>query len=62
MASRLGRMGVRSRASLWLALTILVVAATMMHPTFASLLAIALIAVLLLALRWAARLEGRASR
>ncbi len=37
---------------------VLIVAATMMHPTFASLLAIAIIAGLLALLQWVAREEG----
>lgn len=50
---------VKNRASIWLSFAVMIVAATMMHPTFASLLAMAIIAGLLFALRWAAHVEGR---
>lgn len=52
-------LAVRSKASAWVALVIFVVAATMMHPTFASLIAEALIGVLLFLMRWLAHIEGR---
>ena len=51
---------VQNRASIWLSFIVLVIAATMMHPTFASLIAIGLIAVALAVLRWVAHVEGRA--
>jgi len=50
---------VRNRASIWLCFAVMVVAATMMHPTFASLLAMCLIAILLALVRWTAHVEGR---
>lgn len=55
-----GVLAVRTNASLWLCLVIVVLAATMMHPTGASLLSILLIGVLLAAVRWTARREGEA--
>lgn len=48
----------KNKASIWLSFAVLVVAATMMHPTFASLLAMGIIAGLLWAVRWAAHIEG----
>jgi hypothetical protein len=53
---------VENRASIWLAFVVLVLAATMMQPSFASLVTILLIAAFLFALRWAAHLEGRHSK
>ena len=46
-------------ASLALCIAIVVVAATMMQPTGASLIAIVVVAALLGVMRWAAHLEGR---
>ncbi len=53
---------IRWLRSSWLCVVVLIVAAIMMHPTFASLLAIAIIAGLLLLLRWVARTEGASLR
>lgn len=52
---------IRTKASGWVGLIILVTAATMMHPTFASLIAEALIGFLLILMRWLAHFEGRHS-
>ena len=60
--SSLHEFAVQNRASVWLSFTILVVAATMMHPTGASLFAIVIIGVLLTILRWVAHLEGKYSK
>lgn len=45
--------------SFWLAISILLIAATMMHPTFASLLSEGIIAALLWSLRRQAWKEGQ---
>ncbi len=49
---------VRNNVSVWLCFMVMIVAATMMHPSFASLLSIGVIAVLLIILRWVAHIEG----
>lgn len=49
---------VQNKASLWICFMVLIVAATMMHPSFASLIAIVIIAALLALLRWTAHVEG----
>ena len=51
---------VRNRASIWLSFLIAIVAATMMHPSFASMVSMVLIGALLVALRAVAHIEGRA--
>jgi hypothetical protein len=51
---------VQNKASVWIAFCIAIVAATMMHPTFASVLSIIAIGALLCVLRWVAHMEGRA--
>lgn len=50
-----------NHTSTWLMVGVLLPAATMMHPTFASLIAIGVIIVLLFALRWVAHMEGYAA-
>jgi hypothetical protein len=50
---------VKNRGSVWLSFMVLIVAATMMHPTGASLIAICVIGGLLAILRWVAHIEGR---
>lgn len=49
---------VQNKASLWICFMVLIVAATMMHPSFASLISIVTIAGLLGALRRIAHSEG----
>lgn len=55
----LHQFAVRNRVSIWLCFCALVVAATMMHPTFASLIAIGILAFLVFAIRTIAHIEGR---
>ena len=50
---------VRNNVSVWLVVVSLMVTATMMHPTFASLLTLTLNTGVLFALRMVARAEGR---
>lgn len=50
---------VRNRVSIWLCFCTLIVAATMMHPTFASLIAIFILGFLVFAIRTVAHIEGR---
>lgn len=50
----------RSKASVWLSFAVLLPAATMMHPTGASLLALGIIMALVFLMRFVAHLEGRA--
>lgn len=52
---------VENRASIWIAFMVLILAATMMHPTGASVVTILLMAALLAVMRWVAHLEGRHS-
>jgi hypothetical protein len=53
------QLGGRNRASLCLLIVSLVMTAIMMHPTFASLVVLAVDTGLLFALRFVAHLEGR---
>jgi hypothetical protein len=50
---------VKNRASIWLAFAVLIVSAVMHAPTFASMIALGIEAVLLIVLRWCAHVEGR---
>lgn len=50
---------VRNRVSIWLCFCALIVSATMMHPTFASLIAIFILGFLVFAIRTVAHIEGR---
>lgn len=50
---------VDNKASIWLIFGIMMVAATMMHPTGASLVALGIIFALGWVLRWVAHVEGR---
>lgn len=58
-AVRLRSSAVRTKASAWIGFTILILAATQVHPGLASLLTIAMIAPLLILMRWLAHIEGR---
>lgn len=49
----------RGRVSAWIGVGVALVSATMMHPTFASLVAISLVVILLVVMRWIAHIEGR---
>lgn len=53
---------IRNRASIWLAVSVLVISSTMMRPSLASLIAIGIIAILVFALRGIAHLEGASGR
>lgn len=55
------RFAVRNRLSIWLSFCALLPAATMMHPTGASLLALIMIALFIFAVRTVAHIEGRNS-
>lgn len=50
---------VQNRLSVWLSFCTLIVAATMMHPTGASLIAIFFVALGIFAVRTVAHIEGR---
>jgi len=50
---------VQNRASVWLCFAILIVSAVMHAPSFASMIALCIEAMLLVVLRWVAHVEGR---
>lgn len=50
---------VKNRVSIWLCFCALIVASTMMHPTFGSLIAIFIVGFLVFAIRTVAHIEGR---
>jgi hypothetical protein len=52
---------VKNRASVWLTFAVLIISAAMMHPSFATLIALAIETGLLVALRFCAHVEGRSS-
>lgn len=57
---RVGQIANRSKASIWLCFMTVIPACTMMSPTFASLIAVFVMIVLIFLVRFVARLEGRA--
>lgn len=48
----------RNSLSVWLSFVTACVAATMMHPTISSLVALVIILILLALIRWVAHIEG----
>jgi hypothetical protein len=52
---------IENKASIWICFMVLILAATMMHPTGASVITILMMAGLLLLLRFVAHIEGRRS-
>lgn len=58
----MGDFCVRNRVSVWLCFCSAIVTATMMHPSVASLIALFLNGVVLIAIRTVAHLEGRSSK
>ncbi len=50
---------IRNRVSIWLCFLVAIIAAVMMQPGFAAHVALMIIGILLVALRWVAHIEGR---
>jgi MFS-type transporter involved in bile tolerance (Atg22 family) len=57
---KFGHYALANKLSVWLGMGTIVPASTMMHPTFASLIAIIVFAVGIFVLRFVAHCEGRA--